>query len=78
MDDIAQTVETLGDSVDWVIIGNRVKIPTTKFFRARNSRSNYSALAPGGFKFRRCFRTPAIICARGKFSLDGGCHPPRR
>jgi hypothetical protein len=33
MDDIAQTVETLGDSVDWVIIGNRVKIPTTKFFQ---------------------------------------------
>jgi hypothetical protein len=33
MDDIAETVETLGDSVDWVIIGNRVKIPTTKFFQ---------------------------------------------
>ena len=33
MDDIAQTVETLGDSVDWVIIRNPVKIPTTKFFQ---------------------------------------------
>jgi hypothetical protein len=33
MDDIAQTVETLGDSVDWAIIGNRVRIPTTKFFQ---------------------------------------------
>ena len=32
MDDISQTVEALGDSVDWVIIRNPVKIPTTKFF----------------------------------------------
>jgi hypothetical protein len=33
MDDIAQTVEALGDSVDWVIVRNPVKIPTTKFFQ---------------------------------------------
>jgi hypothetical protein len=33
MDDIAQTVEVLGDSVDWVIVRNPVKIPTTKFFQ---------------------------------------------
>jgi hypothetical protein len=33
MDDIAQTVEGLGDSVDWVIVRNPVKIPTTKFFQ---------------------------------------------
>jgi hypothetical protein len=33
MDDIAQTVEALGDSVDWVIVHNPVKIPTTKFFQ---------------------------------------------
>lgn len=33
MDDIAQTVETLEDSVDWVIVRNPVKIPTTKFFQ---------------------------------------------
>jgi hypothetical protein len=33
MDDIAQTVETLGDSVDWVIVRNPVKIHTTKFFQ---------------------------------------------
>ena len=33
MDDISQTVEALGDSVDWVIIRNPVKIPTTKFFQ---------------------------------------------
>ena len=32
MDDIAQTVESLEDSVDWVIVRNPVKIPTTKFF----------------------------------------------
>ena len=33
MDDIAQTVEALRDSVDWVIVRNPVKIPTTKFFQ---------------------------------------------
>lgn len=33
MDDIAQTVETLGSSVDWIIVRNPVKIPTTKFFQ---------------------------------------------
>ena len=33
MDDIAHTFETLADSVDWVIVRNPVKIPTTKFFQ---------------------------------------------
>ena len=33
MDDIAQTVEVLRDSVDWVIVRNPIKIPTTKFFQ---------------------------------------------
>jgi hypothetical protein len=33
MDDIAQTVEVLGRSVDWVIVRNPVKIATTKFFQ---------------------------------------------
>jgi hypothetical protein len=33
MDDIAQTVEVLGDSVEWVIVRNPVRIPTTKFFQ---------------------------------------------
>ena len=33
MDDIAQTFETLADSVDRVIVRNPVKIPTTKFFQ---------------------------------------------
>lgn len=33
MDDIAQTVETLGDTVDWVIVKNQARIPTTKFFQ---------------------------------------------
>ena len=32
MDDISETVETLGDTVDWIVVRNRVKIPTTKFF----------------------------------------------
>ncbi len=44
MDDIAQTVETLGDSVDWVIIGNRVKIPTTKFFQGSELESAITQL----------------------------------
>ncbi len=33
MDDIAHTVETLADTVDWVIVRNPVKIPTAKFFQ---------------------------------------------
>jgi hypothetical protein len=32
MDDISSTVQILGDSVDWVVVRNPVKIPTTKFF----------------------------------------------
>ena len=33
MDDITQTVETLTNTVDWVIVRNPVKIPTSKFFQ---------------------------------------------
>ena len=32
MDDINVTVDTLGDSVDWVVVRNRAKIPRTRFF----------------------------------------------
>ena len=32
MDDITETVETLADTVDWIVVRNRSKIPTTKFF----------------------------------------------
>ena len=32
MDDINATVDTLGDTVDWVVVRNRAKIPRTKFF----------------------------------------------
>jgi len=32
MEDISETVDTLGDSVDWAIVRNRERIPTTKFF----------------------------------------------
>lgn len=32
MDDITETVETLKDTVDWIVVRNRSKIPTTKFF----------------------------------------------
>jgi len=32
MEDISDTVDTLGDSVDWIIVRNRERIPTTKFF----------------------------------------------
>ena len=39
MDDVAQTVATLEDSVDWVIVRNPVKIPTTKFFGGLGPRS---------------------------------------
>jgi hypothetical protein len=32
MDDINATVDTLGNTVDWVVVRNRAKIPRTKFF----------------------------------------------
>ena len=32
MDDINATVDTLDDTVDWVVVRNRAKIPRTKFF----------------------------------------------
>jgi hypothetical protein len=32
MDDISETVETLADTVDWIVVRNRAKIPSTKFF----------------------------------------------
>jgi hypothetical protein len=32
MEDISETVDTLGDSVDWVIVKNKERIPTTRFF----------------------------------------------
>jgi hypothetical protein len=32
MDDINATVDTLGDTVDWVVVRNRAKIPRTRFF----------------------------------------------
>jgi len=75
MEDIAQTVESLGDSVDWVIVRNPVKIPTTK---ARISRASCSALEPYAWKSRRSFLTPAIICVRGRSSLDVDYRPQRR
>ena len=32
MDDITATIETLADTVDWIVVRNRAKIPATKFF----------------------------------------------
>jgi hypothetical protein len=32
MEDISTTVDTLGNSVDWLIVKNKERIPTTKFF----------------------------------------------
>jgi len=32
MDDITATVEALADTVDWIVVRNRAKIPGTKFF----------------------------------------------
>jgi hypothetical protein len=32
MEDISETVDTLGDTVDWIIVRNPERIPTTKFF----------------------------------------------
>lgn len=32
MDDISETVETLADTVDWIVVRNGAKIPSTKFF----------------------------------------------
>jgi hypothetical protein len=32
MDDIAATVEALGETVDWVVVRNPARVPTTRFF----------------------------------------------
>jgi len=32
MDDISETIESLSDSVDWLVVRNRAKTPETKFF----------------------------------------------
>ena len=47
MDDIAQTVEVLGDSVDWVIVRNPVRIPTTKFFQGSELESQLLGFGAG-------------------------------
>lgn len=46
MDDINATVDTLDDTVDWVVVRNRAKIPRTKFFdggEIETTLRNYSA-----------------------------------
>ena len=50
MDDIAQTVEALGDSVDWVIVRNPVKIPTTKFFQGSELEAQLLGFGAGGLE----------------------------
>ena len=77
MDDIAHTFETLAESVDWVIVRNPVKIPTTKFFQGSELEAQLRTAARPAWKSRRCFPTPAIICARGK-SRSGSALPPPR
>jgi hypothetical protein len=32
MDDIARTVDALGDTVDWIVVRNPARVPTTRFF----------------------------------------------
>jgi hypothetical protein len=32
MDDIARTVDVLGDTVDWIVVRNPARVPTTRFF----------------------------------------------
>jgi hypothetical protein len=43
MEDISETVDTLGDSVDWVVVRNRERIPTTKFFDGSQLEKQLSA-----------------------------------
>jgi len=32
MDDIARTVDALGDTVDWIVVRNPARVPTTRFY----------------------------------------------
>jgi hypothetical protein len=50
MDDIAQTVENLENSVDWVIVRNPVKIPTTKFFHGSELEAQLLGFGAGGLE----------------------------
>jgi hypothetical protein len=49
MDDISLTVQTLGDSVDWVVVRNPPKIPTTKFFDGSQLQKRLEALGAAFF-----------------------------
>jgi hypothetical protein len=43
MDDIAATVEALADTVDWIVVRNRAKIPGTKFFDGSQIEATFRA-----------------------------------
>ena len=78
MDDITATVETLADTVDWVVVRNRAKIPRTKFFDGSEIEATSGPTARRFSKCPLCCPIPAIICGRTRCGWDGGYPPPRR
>jgi hypothetical protein len=75
IDDLAQTVENLENSVDWVIVRNPVKIPTTKFPASisrtsgeRGSRGGSALLEGGHFP-----PADARDARRGGFDSNAPC-----
>jgi hypothetical protein len=49
MDDISHTVRALGDSVDWVVVRNPARTPTTKFFDGSRLEERLCALGAAFF-----------------------------
>ena len=78
MDDIAQTVEVLGDSVDWVIVRNPVKIPTTKFFQGSELEAQLLGFGAGpAGNPGAAFRHPQSSALAGNPDSDEGSRPQR-
>ena len=79
MDDIAQTVEALGRFCG---LGDRSQSRQDSHHqvlsRLRTREPACLALELHGWRSRRSFPTPAIICVRGRSSLDGDYRQPRR
>jgi hypothetical protein len=49
MDDISRTVQALADSVDWVVVRNPAKTPTTRFFDGSRLEERLRSLGAGFF-----------------------------
>ena len=78
MDDIRETVETLGNRVDWLIVRNPARIPTTRFFDGSELEAKLREYGAPISKSPYSCRTRAIISEPMRCNLAGGSLPPKR